>query len=135
MLQVNFIGFNSVSWIPGVYILYFTPLPPRGKKWQSADAQQKRKKENNKLNEEKEGKNKFCKIILAIYFMTYITADERGGDNKKYTRLQLVKRRTGKKYDVNCPNEGGKNITLYRKWIIKIENIRKKGKTNGVHNF
>ena len=96
MLQVNFIGFNSVSWIPGVYILYFTPLPPRGKKWQSADAQQKRKKENNKLNEEKEGKNKFCKIFLAIYFMTYITADERGGITKNIQDYSWWREEQGK---------------------------------------
>ena len=62
------------------YIL--PPSHPGGKNDLSADAQQKCKKENNKLNEEKEGKNKFCKIILAIYFMTYITADERGGITK-----------------------------------------------------
>ena len=96
MLQVNFIGFNSVSWIPGVYILYFTPLPPRGKKWQSADAQHTRKKENNKLNEEKEGKNKFCKIILAIYFMTYITADERGGITKNIQDYSWWREEQGK---------------------------------------
>ena len=50
----------------------------------------------------KRGGEKNWETIVELYFMTYSTVVlMRVGDgDKKYTRLQLAKRRTGKIYDV-----------------------------------
>ena len=44
-------------------------------------------------------------------------------DNKKYTRLQLAKRRMQKIYDVKCLNVRGKNIPTRYLIIFKIIKI------------
>ena len=47
--------------------------------------------------------------------MTYSRVHDRGWerDNKKYTRLQLAKRRTGQIYDVKSLYVRGKNKGIY----------------------
>ena len=86
----------------GVYILHFTAGNDRpgflGEKWPCASADQEAPKESQKWKEKEGRKNKIKKIeFSALAVRPTVGFMREGGqrDNKKYTSVQLAKRRMG----------------------------------------